>query len=373
MDSCRRALFPRQRDADVRLRTRCRLQSAGLLFALSGLPLGLFGLPLHGQQVEAVVEREENFRAEPNGTILGELTPGTRLVVEGRQGNWVRVTLEGHVWTRSMQLLPDGELDLVISEPDGENIRDEPQGRLAGRLVRGAQLEELERIPGWVRVRRTGWIWMPSVTLSGEVETEAEGPIPVARDPAEVDPPDTFPAPDAAAPDRPPFTVDGWGRELFRSPDGGRLGSLDPGSTALVLEEDGEWLRVRVEGWVRIPGEVGEVDVVEEVVVDVTADELRRDPEGFRGRRVRMEVEFISREEAEPIRRDFQEGEPFLLTRSTRGARAFVYLVLPPEGIGEAAGLAPLERIRVEGRVRTGAAEFTGNPVLELLRLERVR
>jgi hypothetical protein len=35
-------------------------------------------------------------------------------------------------------------------------------------------------------------------------------------------------------------------------------------------------------------------------------------------------------------------------------------------------GLIPLERIRVEGRIRAGAAAFTGNPILDLVELTRI-
>ena len=50
----------------------------------------------------------------------------------------------------------------------------------------------------------------------------------------------------------------------------------------------------------------------------------------------------------------------------------FVYVAVPPERVGEVEGLIPLERIRVVGRIRTGAAALTGNPILDLLSLTRI-
>lgn len=335
--------------------------------------ISLMGL-LHPAGVAAqtaVVEQEENFRAEPNGIVLGRLAPGTPLTVEGRQGGWVRATLEGYVWTRSMQLLPDGELDLVISAAEGENLRDEPQGRLMGRLDRGAQLEELERVPGWVRVRRTGWIWASSVSLPEGVQVPVAREADAAPEPAR----DTQPAATPSDPggDGPWLTVGPPGKELLDFPDGRRLGAVDPGSDVRVVTRDGGWARVRMEGWIWLPQEEdGDDDPVGEVP-RVTPGELGADPEGFRGRRVEMELQFISLERAQAIRTDFYQGEPFVLTRTRTGDRAFVYVAVPPDRLDEVEGLAPLEALRVVGRVRTGASEYTGNPVLELIELARVR
>jgi hypothetical protein len=96
-----------------------------------------------------------------------------------------------------------------------------------------------------------------------------------------------------------------------------------------------------------------------------------QNPEVHRGAVVSWDLQFISMEEAERVRTDFFEGEPFLLTRSTSSGRTFVYVAVPPERLGEVEGLVPLERIRVVGRVRTGSAALTGNPVLDLMELSR--
>jgi len=76
-------------------------------------------------------------------------------------------------------------------------------------------------------------------------------------------------------------------------------------------------------------------------------------------------------ERAEAIRTDFYEGEPFLLTRTVDGDQAlFVYVAVPPERLGEVDDLIPLQRIRVLGRIRVGAASLTGNPIVDLLEVE---
>lgn len=315
----------------------------------------------------ATVVTEENFRTEPNGPLLGQLEAGTTLALEERQGSWARVTLEGYVWERSMQILREGGFDLVISEPGGENVRDRPQGRLAGRLVEGTRLQELERVPGWVRVRRTGWMWVPSLSIQEEAPPSPQTP---PSDPSQTTPAD----PGVEAPAEDWLIAGPGGLTLLTAPDGDTLGRAGAGADVRVLSRQGNWARVQLDGWVWVPpGEaVAEADAADDVVVEVLARELREDPAGFRGRRVEMELQYISLERAEAIRTDFYEGEPFLLTRTASGERSFVYVAVPPDRLGEVEGLSALDRIRVTARVRTGAAAYTANPVLELIRFRRV-
>jgi len=77
-------------------------------------------------------------------------------------------------------------------------------------------------------------------------------------------------------------------------------------------------------------------------------------------------------ERAEKIRTDFYEGEPFLLARTSTSGRSFVYVAVPPDRLGAVEGLIPLERVNVVGRIRTGAAALTGNPILDLIELTRL-
>lgn len=315
-------------------------------------------LPISGVSAQtAVVQTEENFRAEPNGTILGQLTPGTRLAIEGGEGGWLKVTMEGFVWTRSMQIRREDGFDLAITETDGENVRDEPQGRIVGRLVNGTLLEELDRVPGWVRVRRTGWIWRASVAVEEAAAPQADAPSP---------------APDAEVEW---LVARQGGLALLTSPDGDTVGRALGGADLQVLSREGGWARVRLDGWVWVPAdeELDETEVEGDILTGLSPAEISEDPERYRGRRVELELQFLSLERAEAIRRDFYEGEPFLLTRSAEGERRFVYVAVAPERLPEVEGLAALDRLRIVGRVRVGAAAFTDNPVLELIRMERLR
>jgi hypothetical protein len=107
-------------------------------------------------------------------------------------------------------------------------------------------------------------------------------------------------------------------------------------------------------------------------MLEVTPDQVAGNPEAYRGRVVVWELQFVSMERADRMRSDFYEGEPFLLTRGLQPSSVFVYVAVPEERVEEVEGLIPLERIRVVGRIRTGAAAFTGNPILDLVELTRI-
>ena len=336
-------------------------------FALSCLLSSLVVPCVEAQAQEAVVRMEENLRAEPNGVILGQLKPGARVSVEGRDGGWTQVAIRGFIFVPSLQVWTDGPLDLVVSAPDGENLRDEPSGRITGRLGEGTLLEEIERLPGWIEVRRVAWIW--SASLEGVATSAA----------AEV----ADPEPSAQPADRLAIT-EAWlrggatGAPILATPDGDTLARAEPGSDLRVLAREGNWARIQIEGWVWVPGLVdgaaangpaGEPAVLS----GVAAADLSTDPESYEGRLVELDLQFISVERAERLRTDFYEGEPFLLTRSAEGDRVFVYVAVPPERLPQVESISPLQEIRVVGRVRSAAAALTGNPILDLVEIETRR
>lgn len=137
-----------------------------------------------------------------------------------------------------------------------------------------------------------------------------------------------------------------------------------------MLAREGNWARVQIEGWTWLPE--SEAGLGEEAVeTELTPEAVVAGAGEYTGLVVQWELQFISMESAESVRTDFYEGEPFLLTRSVDGAEIFVYVAIPPERRDELSGLSPLEKIRVIGRIRTGAASLTGSPILDLLELDR--
>jgi hypothetical protein len=307
----------------------------------------------------ATLTTEENFRAEQNGTLLGQLRAGMSLEVLQATDDWIQFDLDGWVWTQSLRVVNRGSFDLVVSVEGGENIRGAPGGEVLGRLEQGTLLETVERVPDWARVRRRAWVWRRSVALFGAVPSGG----PVERTSLMV----------------PSSMVDGeeWAlggsaeAPILSVPDGDTLAISAPSTNLRVLAREGNWARVRLEGWIWLPqGAGGGVEA--SIRTDVTLESVAAAPDDYRGELLQWDLQFISLERAEEIRTDFYANEPFLLTRMGEGDQGFVYVAIPPERLQEAQGLSPLERIRVVGRVRTGSARLTGSPILELLSLDRI-
>lgn len=328
-----------------------RVAIVALVAAFPGLCFGA-ATPLTAQT--ATVTTEENFRAEPNGTLLGRIRPGTILGVVEAEGQWVRATLSGWIWNPSLEATDREGFDLLVSAEGGENLRVEPQGTILARLEEGTLLEELEEGDSWTRVRRTAWIWRPSVSVDDDTTPAAE------------------PVSEEAGADDGLRTVGSDGLAILSVPDGDTLARSTSGSPVRILGRQGSWARVQLEGWAWMPdAEPGGAPADTAVLTNVGPDEVAANPDRYRGRVVSWQVQFISQEEAEPVRTDFYEGEPYLLTRSTGGSARFVYVAVPPEHMADIDALMPLESIRVVGRIRTGSAALTGGPILDLLDLSR--
>lgn len=313
-------------------------------------------------QAGARVRTAENLRKDPNGELLARLEAGAPLSVLDRRAGWLQVDVEGWVWARSLQVTDRDGLDLVVSEPEGENLRDGPSGSILGRLGRGTLLEELERRPGWIRVRRRAWIWEASVL------EDAPAPAP-APDKGEAAAVPATPAGRRASRFAPAGEV---GAAILAAPGGDTVGRTAPRAEMEIVGREGSWARVRLEGWTWLP-ERESAAASGSAPGALTPAELRRDPSAHQGQVVVWELQFISLERAERVRTDFFEGEPFLLARYGGSDGPFVYVAVPDERTTELEGLVPLERLSVTGRVRTGASSLTGTPIIDLVALERVR
>ena len=328
-------------------------------FAQSGIGRLVFDVALlwvsvsNAEAQTGLVVTEENFRAQQNGVLLGQVRAGVNVEILTEAEDWLQIELQGWVWTRSLQARNRQNFDLIVSASGGENLRGSPSGEVVGRLEEGVLLEEIEQVPRWTRVRRAVWMWRPSIELFGRQGSGRGTPsteVTIAED-----------------------WVRGGaaGAAILSSPDGDTLANAVPGANLRVLGRDGNWARVRMDGWIWLPpgtGETGE----EAVDTDITVADVSAAPDEYRGRVMQWDLQFISLERAEKIRTDFYEGEPFLLMRTADAEGAFVYVAIPPERLQEAQGLSPLERIRVVGRLRTGSARLTGSPILELLSLTRI-
>lgn len=311
--------------------------------------LALAPVALRGQAAVVAVE-EENFRVTPNGQVIAELLQGTPLVVGRSEGQWRSATLEAWIWAPSVEADSQDGHDLRVSVGAGENLRAAPNGERIGRARPGMLLDRVEQRDNWIRVRRTAWIWGPSIRTTGA--------RPVAR-------PATGPG--VRTPTR-EFITAGPGAVVHAAPAGDTVAQLQPGASVEVLGRDGDWARVRVEGWT-FAASLGADTASATIVADLTREALQDEPEQFRGRLLEWTVQFIALQEAERFRTDFLAGEPFILARGPGDDAGFVYLAVPAELLDEVAALTPLQRIRVVGRVRSAQSSLTGAPVLDLMEI----
>jgi SH3-like domain-containing protein len=346
------------------------LVQLGLLTMLAGFGPGL----LDAQSVRLTVP-EENFRKEPqvtSGNRLATVLEGAVLEVVGRQGRWHEAYLAGWIWKPSVSSDQRNGFDLVVSKPGGENLRENPDAgsRRVAILERGMLLDSLEVRGNWVRVRRNAWIWSGSVTeTGGQVvatapprESDTVSAPPGGEQPAVPSAPSSAPS----LPDR--LVVSGMPVDLRVSPEGDTVATLLPGADMAVVSRQGEWARVRVEGWVReqstLPSDSAAASD------SLTAADLRANPEQYVGRRVRWSVQYVSLKRAEAVRTEFYEGEPFILARPADESGGFVYIAVPPELLPQVESLDPLQIIDVLGRVRTGRSALMGVPILDLIALQ---
>lgn len=312
--------------------------------------LALTVVPAMAPAQEAVVAvDQENFRAAPSGVILAELVEGARLTLGDADGRWREATLDAWIWAPSVRPESRAGHDLAVAAEDGENLRATPNGRRIGHARSGMLLDRVEEQGRWVHVRRTGWIWGPSIRVAGLAT------------------PTPPPAPETRAPSR-QFSTAGVDAVIRTSPGGDTLARVQPGADVEILARDGDWARVRVEGWT-FAASLGADTSAPGILHDLDRSELQDAPERYRGRLVEWTIQFIALREAEQFRTDFLPGEQFILARGPGDDAGFVYVAVPDELLEQVRSLTPLQRIRVLGRVRSVASPLTGAPVLVLLEI----
>ncbi len=324
---------------------RARGAPAAASLALSLLVLGLpFAGPARAQSVttaRVTVERE-NFRREPAGRKVATVLQGASLRVLSQRDRWVHVELAGWLPADAVREERRGGFEWVVTRSGGARLLVEPGGAAVAELAEGFGFERRGEQGTWVRIRREGWLWAPSVEL-------VRGTAPVAE-------PGLFatgPAPVA----------------VFSQPDGDTVATIAPGAGAQVVGRTGDWYRVRVEGWVYGPA-ASDTSLRVADTGDLTPAQLRADPNRYRGALVRWRVQVVALRRAESIRTDFREGEPYLLARGPSGDRGFVYLAVPPHLVARAETVASLSYVTVVGRVRTGRSDLMGSPVIDLVDIE---
>jgi len=241
----------------------------------------------------------------------------------------------------------------------GENLRFQPQGQVVARLLEGCLLERISTDGNWRQVRRRGWLWKPSLEMNAAPAVTAGG---ANAAPAT----DLLTSPETL---EPTVLTAPTSLVVHSTPDGDTIAQFHPGAQAQILGRTGDWVRVRVDGWIYGPAALDSALNLAHSG-DLSPAQLRADPSRYRGALVRWRVQIVSLQRAERARTDFEEGEPFLLARGAAGDAGFVYLAVPEGLVERAEGLEPLEYVTIVGRVRTGRSAQVGSPVVDLTDIE---
>lgn len=148
---------------------------------------------------------------------------------------------------------------------------------------------------------------------------------------------------------------------------GPATGQIAKGAIVQVLARDRDWVRVRLEGWVR----EADLLVSDTTLRALSAADIRSDPAGARGKLVKWEVEAVSLQVADALRTDLRTGEHYLLALGPGAEKTLLYIAIPPLLLASVRSLPPLAAVTVTARVRTGRSEPAGVPILDLQSITR--
>jgi hypothetical protein len=127
---------------------------------------------------------------------------------------------------------------------------------------------------------------------------------------------------------------------------------------------------VRLEGWVSERDLAGADSSGSSVL---SAAELRAEPNSHKGKVVRWEVQAVSVQRADALRRGMSPEEQYLLARGPKDEGAILYVVLPRALVDQVRGVPPLSSIIITARVRDGRSPPVGAPLLDLISFTRVQ
>jgi hypothetical protein len=307
------------------------------------------------------------FHKEPRGVLLGRLQSGARVLTGATQGSWIETTLEGFIWSRSVGATTRDGFDLAVTAGAGEVLRATPNGAVVARLEEGTLLKRVEIQGAWIKVRRVGWV--AQATLEAEASAPESAPTRVA--PAEppvgradpVRPPPTASADSVAGPPGGSRVDLRAGSEVAVTPDGARIATVAQSSDAEVIDRAGEWVKVRLEGWVR----ASDIASTTRAAPTITGEMVRANPDRYLGQRITWRLHFLAHQVGDDLRPEIPKGAPYLLTRGPLPETGFVYVTLSREQRDALQGLEPLDEIQIEGIIRAGRTRYLPTPVVELV------
>jgi hypothetical protein len=338
---------------------------------------GLWCLTAVSLAAQTRLVQRTQARATPGGAVIGTVNSGARIAGSEVKGNDARVVIEG--WVDASRL--GDKRDSFPASVGGKiplHVRASAslKGTIIAELRPGVGLTTIGEEGTWTHVRRSLWISAaalpndaaasakavsaPKKSAPPQAKSAAPAPKPVTAMPEKTP---------AAAPETQPAPVpSGWmsaphGTKVFVAPGGKQNGDLAPGAIVEPLARDRGWVKVRVEGWVN-EKDLNPAD--SDFGSTLTAADLRANPDAAKGKIVRWEVQILSLQTADPLRRDLAKDEPYLLARGPGSENAVLYLTVPPSLLAEAKTIPPLTTMIITAKVRTGRSDPAGTPILDL-------
>jgi hypothetical protein len=304
-------------------------------------------------QDQSEISTDTRLRKDPDGVPLVSLPAGTEVETRGARGDWHEVVVEGWIFSSSTGPTQRDGFDLVVTAPDGENLRESPNGEVVGRVRAGALLRKLESRGGWTHVSRAGWVPRKAVNSAVAVDTPAVAQTTPAPAPV---PSPVKPAGDA---DRAAISREAT---LLASPQGGPYGTFQPGAPVRVLGRSGEWVRVAVDGWLR------ETDLEAAsggALTGITAAEIRSDPPRYLGKTVDWRLQLIAVQTADELRTEMPRGQKYLLTRGPLPEPGFVYVTVNESQAAELQTLPALQELTLRVNIKAARTRYLTTPVVE--------
>ena len=324
--------------------------------------------------------------ATPGGTVIGTVSAGAKVTSREVKGGEARIVIEG--WVDASRV--GGKRDSFPASVGGKiplHVRATPslKGTILAELRPGVGLTTIGKQGTWTHMRRSLWIaskalpttGMPAQKSPAAVSKPTAASKPAAAKPVPAQPklPEKSAAKtQAVAPETPVIAGPTGsmsaprGAKLFVAPSGKQTGDLVSGAIVEPLARDRGWVKVRLEGWVN-EKDLNPAD--SSFGSAVSAADLRTDPEGSKGKIVRWEVQILSLQTADPLRRELAKDEPYFLARGPGSENAILYLAVPPSLLAEAKTIPPLTSLIITARVRTGRSEPAGTPILDLKSIVR--
>jgi hypothetical protein len=292
-------------------------------------------------------------RTGPGGAAVISVRPGTRVAVVSTKESSVLVTIDG--WVDGSRLT--GKLDTFPASVDAKaplRVRAAASGNstILAELRPRTGVHTLGKSGTWTHIKRSAWIPASALPKAAASVASAKPPAPPAASAASPASPVPAGAMSVSKPTK-----------LLAAPAGSAVAELAAGTVVQTLAHDHGFAKVRIEGWVP-ERELSPADNA--LGARLTAADLRADPEGTRGKTVQWEVEILSLQTADPLRRELARDEPYLLAKGPGTENALLYLAVPPSLLNQAKALPPLTRVLITARVRAGHSEPVGTPILDL-------